>query len=150
MSTYFVDTSALAKRYIVEIGFRWVRSWILPSADNIIVLSNISTIEMISVLMRREREGTISQSDRIQAQNNFLHHVENQYLMVDLDSDVLEEARNVLLRHPLRTLDALQLASALDAARALRISPTFVSADTRLLSVAAAEGFAVDDPNTHP
>lgn len=57
-------------------------------------------------------------------------------------------------RHPLRAYDAVQLASALRASRALqaaRLPPLlFLSADDRLTAAATHEGLATDNPNAHP
>jgi uncharacterized protein len=71
-------------------------------------------------------------------------------LLIDLDETVLDRARDLLLKHPLRTLDAIQLACALEAAHLFNIQPNFISADTRLLTAASAEGLPTDDPNLHP
>lgn len=149
MSAFFVDTSALAKRYIIETGSAWVRSWILPSGGHSITISALSTVEMVSLLMRREREGAILKTVRIRVQNSFLRHASNQYQVIELNNPVLKEARDLLTKYELRSLDALQLASAIQVARIISIKPTFISADTRLLD-AAAEGFATDNPNAHP
>jgi hypothetical protein len=58
-----------------------------------------------------------------------------------------------LTPHSLRTLDALQLASALDSRRLLADpsqseieSVTFVTADARLLAITALEGFQTENP----
>ena len=54
-------------------------------------------------------------------------------------------------RHPLRSLDALQLASAL-VARTLALGDelVFVTADTRLAAVASLEGFSFVNPLAPP
>jgi hypothetical protein len=59
--------------------------------------------------------------------------------------------------HPLRTLDAIQLASAIVSRQLVRQKALangdallFVSADTRLLAIAAAEGFPVRNPMLLP
>ena len=67
-----------------------------------------------------------------------------------MGNTVLEAARFLVGRHPLPTLDALQLASAQRAVSLLGEPITFVSSDRNLLNAAAAEGFAVDDPLRHP
>lgn len=150
MSEFFVDTSALAKRYIPEVGTSWVTKWIEPQANNIIVVSSITSVEMVSVLMRREREGSVSATDRTRLQNDFLFHVQKQYVVVAVSKEVLVEARRLLVSYPLRALDALQLASILYIKQSTDFQPTFISADTRLLDAAAAEGFTTDNPNKHP
>jgi len=150
LSLFFVDTSALAKRYVAETGSIWVRSWILPKFSNTIVISRITTIEIISLLARKQREGILTAAEILRVRNNFFAHVQTQYITVGFEERMLKVSRRLLLKYSLRTLDAIQLASALDAKQTLGILPTFVSADTRLLTAASAEGLPIDDPNTHP
>jgi hypothetical protein len=63
-------------------------------------------------------------------------------------------ARLLLEHHPLRTYDALHLASALlvnDQLVAVGLPPlTFLAADNRLLTAATLEGLTVDNPNNYP
>jgi predicted nucleic acid-binding protein len=67
---------------------------------------------------------------------------------------VIECAGQLLDRHSLRAYDAVQLASALVASRALADAalplPVFLSADNDLLVIAQAEGLPTDNPNLHP
>jgi predicted nucleic acid-binding protein len=150
LSDFFVDTSALAKRYIPETGSAWLTGWVEPIAGNVVIISAVTIVEMISLMVRREHEGNISTSARIKIQNDFLLHVEREYLVIELDKDLLTSARSVVVNHQLRTLDALQLASAVVAEKSLGIKITLVSADQKLLPAAVAEGFMVDDPEQHP
>lgn len=149
MNVYFVDTSALAKRYIEEKGTDWLLSWILPEAENIVVISDITTVEMISLLARRLREGTLTTERTEILRTNFLLHSDKEYLLIPVDEDVLQRARQLLQKHTLRTLDALQLASALVAAEILEEPVIFVAADQNLLTAAANEKFVTDDPMLH-
>jgi predicted nucleic acid-binding protein len=150
LSIYFADTSALAKRYIPEVGSGWVQGWISPASGHITIISALSTVEFISLLARRQREGNVSVADFNRLRLDFLFHVRQQYRVIALGQNVLGRAQQLVAKHPLRTLDALQLASAHTAASVLGTFPIFVTADQRLLAVAAAEGFPTDDPNTHP
>jgi predicted nucleic acid-binding protein len=149
LSVYFADTSAVAKRYLPEAGSAWVQSWIDPASGHLTVISALSTVEFISLLARRQREGNLSSADFNRLRSDFLFHVQRQYRVIALRQIVLVQAQRLVARHPLRTLDALQLASAVAAARALGAFPFFVSGDQKLLAVATAEGFSPDDPNTH-
>jgi uncharacterized protein len=150
VTTFFVDTSALAKRYIPEIGTSWVLSWILPPAGHVVLMAELATVEMFSLLARRQREGKLAPTQVSILQASFLLHVEEEFLVVPLDSVVLQSARQLVTRYPLRTLDAIQLASALQGVNTLNEPMTFVSADVNLLAAAAAEGFTTEDPNAHP
>ena len=84
----------------------------------------------------------------------FNEHCATEYRFVELDPNVVGLARHLLDRHPFRAYDAVQLASALRASRALqaaRLPPLlFLSADDRLTAAATYEGLATDNPNTHP
>lgn len=147
---FFVDTSALAKRYLTETGSTWVKSWILPISGHVIVISELAQIEFFSLLKRREREKTLSPTSVTGLQNAFLSHLKTDYLTIDVDKPLLRNARNLVNQHPLRTLDAIQLACALHANQFLNQAITFVSGDNNLLAAAAAEGFLIDNPNNHP
>lgn len=150
MSVYFADTSAFAKRYIPEVGSAWVQSWIMPTAGHSTIISALSTVEFVSLLARRQREGNVSVTNFNRLRLDFLFHAQQQYYLIALRPDVLRYAQQLVAKHPLRTLDAIQLASAQVAANALGMFPIFVTADHRLLAAAAAEGFPTDDPNLHP
>ena len=63
---------------------------------------------------------------------------------------VLVQARSLVSAHPLRSLDAIHLASALRAETIVNEAVLFLSADNNLLGAATAEGFATDNPTLHP
>ena len=150
MSTFFVDTSALAKRYISEIGTQWVLSWMLPQHGHVIVISALSTVEMFSLFSRRQREGSLTTRQASTLGLQFLYHVSNEYLAVNIDADVLSLSQQLLTQYPLRTLDAIQLASAQHTSQVLHEPMTFITGDQRLLQIARQVGFKTDDPNLHP
>jgi predicted nucleic acid-binding protein len=150
LSAYFLDTSALAKRYLVETGSGWIKSFFLPTLNQVIVISELTPVEMFSLLARRQREGYISPQDAAAFRADFLVHFEKQYLVVNLESSILLQARSLVTNYKLRTLDAIQLASAIHASNILGEPLTFLSGDIDLLNAASSEGFAVDNPNVHP
>lgn len=55
MTVYFLDSSALLKRYITETGSTWINS--LIKAGHMIVISQIAPIELMSGISRQKREG---------------------------------------------------------------------------------------------
>ena len=146
MSIIFGDTSALAKRYLPEAGSGWMRR---IAVSSLLVIAELATVEMFSLLNRQCREGTITNEMKVAIQRVFLRHVETEYMVILSDASVHNHARALVDRHPLRTLDALQLASALRARAKLNAPLDFISADRNLLTAAAAEGFNVDNPNAH-
>lgn len=150
MTAYFVDTSALVKRYVNEPGSTWVRSWIELPADNTIIASELVAVEVYSALARRRRDGTLDANAVSLLQNDLLGHIQSEYVIITLESKILVRARRLIDQYPLRTLDAIQLATALYATSLSNVALYFICADVNLLAAAAAEGFAVDNPNQHP
>lgn len=150
MSVYFADTSALAKRYIPENGSSWVLSWILPNSGNVTIISELSAVEIVSLLARRQREGSLSTANMSVLAGNFQVHMMHEYLVVPLESAIITNARHLVLQYPLRALDAIQLACAKHIAHLLPTQLSFISADQRLLSAARLEGFPSDNPNNYP
>jgi hypothetical protein len=150
VSTFFVDTSALAKRYLTEIGTDWALSWIEPHASNVILISELALVEMRSLLQRRMREGSLTSDNAARLKGDFRIHAQREYLVVLLETSLLNMAEHLIDQHSLRTLDAMQLACALHSRAILDETITFVSADKNLLKAAAAEGFPIENPTDHP
>ena len=150
MSSYYVDTSALIKRYLTEVGSTWIENITDLASGNIIVICDLTAVEVFSTLARRRREATIAPADVLVLQTQFLADFGQEYLSIVLENVVLSRARDLLNRYPLRSLDAIQLASAIEASIILGEPMTFVSADKNLLSAALGEGFHADNPYNHP
>ena len=123
MSEFFADTSAIVKLYVAEAGSSWVHSWGNRVSGNIIVISQVTSIEVVSALSRRQREGKIVPADFITLRGAFLTDKDQFYLTIDIDDRLIIQARNLVAKHSLRTLDAIQLASALEASQLLGIRP---------------------------
>lgn len=154
MTHYFMDTSALIKRYVREVGTPWIQSITTRSARNIIFIAHITQAEVVSGAMRRKREGTIPARTARAVRLLIDRHVSREYRVIGLTRQVVQRAEDLLELYPLRAYDSIQLASALGSNARLvtaGLPPiTFVSADTRLLTAAAAEGLTTDNPTAHP
>ena len=154
MTTYYVDASALIKRYVQETGTAWIRALVAPTAGHTLLTARITMVEVYSALARRRREGSVPAADCAIAAQAFAAHSVNDYDFVELDLNVVALVRNLLEQHPLRAYDAVQLASAFIANQALQAAPLlpliFLSADDRLNAAAMAEGLSFDNPNFHP
>jgi predicted nucleic acid-binding protein len=154
MTQYFLDSSALIKRYIVEPGTTWVRSLSNRSRGHMVIIAHITQIEIVSGASRRVREGTLTTRTARAVRLLIDRHARREYVVVGLTPQVVRRAEDLLAGHPLRTYDAVQLASAMESNTRLVVaglSPLiFVSADVRLLVAAAAEGLMTEDPNAHP
>lgn len=59
MAVFFLDTSALVKRYVAEVGSQTITELISAAGVNIFI-ADITRAEFASALNRRLREGSIS------------------------------------------------------------------------------------------
>lgn len=153
VGAYFLDSSALAKRYVSEIGSDWIQEITAPSSLNLLIIARITWVEVTSALARREREGHLSTDTISRALDTLRYDVDTQYQVVELDQALAEVAGQLVMQHPLRAYDAVQLASAQriqSAFAAVEAPPfTFLTADDRLLAVAQSEGLPADNPSLH-
>ncbi len=99
-------------------------------------------VECASALRRREREGRVAIDAIREAQQRLLAWRET-WLEVQPGAGVRERALRLLAFHPLRSLDALQLAAALQGAEQRPGSLPFVCLDRRLCEAASREGLPV-------
>jgi len=149
---YYLDTSALIKRYVAEIGSDWIRSLVDPVTGNLLLTSRLTVVEARSALARRRREASIDADDHEFIIGALADHALAQYHFVELEEAVVRLAGDLLDRHPLRAYDAVQLASALEMNSALVMSGlsglVFLSADDRLLVAAQREGLKAVNPHS--
>jgi predicted nucleic acid-binding protein len=154
MPAYYFDTSALAKRYVVEVGSSWVQAVVAQQSGHMIYTSVLTQPEIVSALQRRVREGTLAADQAQQLARRVLEHMTQSYALTTITPPVNTQACVLLHRHPLRAYDALHLACALAVrepiTRQQLSGPVFVAADDALLAAAAAEGFPVENPLQHP
>jgi hypothetical protein len=133
---YFLDTSALVKRYLMESGSDTVRA--LFRRRHRIVVSRIAYAELIAAIARASREGVITET----ARNSVFSRIDNDFSaleVTELRRALMETIPRLVLRHPLRAYDAVQLASAL-LWKERRTVVEFWGADNRLLEAAQTEG----------
>jgi predicted nucleic acid-binding protein len=153
LTAYFMDSSALVKRYVSETGTDWIHELAAPQSQNRLIIARIAWVEVCSALARRQREGALSPEHVALTVDNLHYDLDTQYQIVELDRAVMELAGQLVARHPLRAYDAVQLASALCIlpafAHAQSTSLVFVAADDYLLAAAQAEGLRTENPNHH-
>jgi len=146
MGKYFLDSSALVKRFIREEGTARVLELVrgVPGLR----VSRLALVEVTSTLVRRARGGDL-EADVL---DGLLRGLENEFRS-RFDVQPLSEATfmrgaDLVRSHALRAADAIQLASALECAAALsnRSDLTLVSSDHELNAAAEQEGLTVLDP----
>lgn len=148
MAVIAFDTSALIRRYDRrEPGSETVRSLCQRVAGHTLLVAQITSVEVASALARKGREGLIGPPELDQIWRLFRQHRRDQYRVLAVTDVVYARAERLIFAHPLRTYDAIQLASALTAAELLRdLAPDFrfCTADRLQASAAADEGLLVE------
>lgn len=134
MKTFF-DSSALAKRYINEEGSQAVNDLCMDASE--LAIGVICVPEIISALNRRLREGSISRSVYIEAKQSLSDDVLDA-IVINLTPAVVAVCVSILESNPIRAMDALHVACALECKAQL-----FVSADKRQVSAAKRIGLRV-------
>jgi uncharacterized protein len=154
MAVHFVETSALAKRYISEIGSAWLRALLDPVAGSETFIARIAAVELIAAITRRERVGSLATSDAMTARTAVRADLAAEYQVVEVTEALIHRAMALAEVHGLRGYDAVHLAAAMEVnvlCVASGLPPVLlISADAELNAAAIAEGLAVEDPNAHP
>lgn len=154
MSDFFLDTSAIVKRYSPEAGSGWIKAITDTIAGHDITLAEITLAEVAAAFAAKARApGGITIEERDQALADFLRDCDEHYDLLSISREVIDLAVSLTQRHKLRGYDAVQLAGALIVNTELLAeglpSLTFVSADEDLVDAAEAEGLLTENPNLH-
>jgi predicted nucleic acid-binding protein len=137
MITYF-DTSSLLKFVIKEIGSEEnLNIWNLSDEK---VCSQLTRTEMHSALMRKVREGSVSVS-AVRGRLDEMDKLFADVILVDITSEVIDASCELVKTLPLKSADAIHLATALMVRADL-----FSSSDKKLCTAASESGIAVTDP----
>jgi predicted nucleic acid-binding protein len=150
---YYLDSSALVKRYVAEVGTDWMSCLYTVEAGNTLYTARVSGAEIAAALFRKAREGALAVPDVQAAITKFKADFRRRYQIVEITDRLVDMAMALVERHALRGYDAVQLAAALElqgTRAALSLSPIhFVCADDRLNQAADKEGLATENPNQH-
>lgn len=153
MSIFYLDTSALIKRYAREQGTDWVIALTNPLAENDLYTVRMTGPEMIAALYRKVRTGELPLDDAQRAAANFRADWAQQYQIIEVNVTVADRAMTLAERYGLRGYDAVHLAAALtlhDLRQEMELPLlTFVSADDAQSQAALAEGVLVENSNRH-
>jgi len=148
---FFVDASALAKRYHQEVGsdvVNYLLDELLDSAPGRGAISPLVLSETIAVLTRLRNAGRIPGSLFQRAIARVLLEARAMDLQ-SVDNDVILGSIPLISRHNINASDALYLHQALNLHRLLRVMGhelVLLASDRRLLRAAEKEGLAVFNP----
>lgn len=135
---FFIDTSALFKRYQLERGTALV-SRLLEESDEPVFISSITIVEIVSNLKRLYEIDKITTEEQFLKQRTFFYQDIGalDITILDVSAEDIIKAEDLILKRYMKPLDSIQLAIALNLKRD---SITFVSSDRRLCKIAEEEG----------
>jgi predicted nucleic acid-binding protein len=144
-SPIYLDASALVKLFVPEAESDALNEALIDAED--VILSDLALTEMASALGRRTREGSLTPlvAHRLYREAEKLAA---SCRRVELTPPIHRHAERLLLLsldNPLRALDALHVATALDAEAA-----TLVTYDPRLREAARSQGLFVAPDSASP
>ena len=134
MKTY-LDSSAFAKRFVDEAGSDRVESACAHASE--LGLSVICVPEIVSALNRRRREHSLTKHQYTEAKRRVFDDIRDADI-IDLTVPVVGSAITVLEESPIRAMDALHIACALEWDAQI-----FVSSDKKQLTAARRAGLKI-------
>ena len=137
----FLDTSALAKRYIQEPGSEELEDLFCTVATDVFV-STLAFPEFSAALGRKIRYQEIAAEAATNAMKEFEQDWYNLFIKIDLTDTIASSASSLALEYPLKGADAVHLAIAISAKTAL-----FVVSDNQLLKVSGELDLKAYDPS---
>ena len=153
MASYFLDTSAIVKRYFPEQGHSWVLALCLPAQGNRLYISQAALVEVVASICRKAREQVVTVAERDLLIDIFRQDSQNNYTIIPVTSSVYTFAGNLCRSHSLRAYDAIQLACAISLLEEAAVNqapqPIFVCADTNLITIASEEGLHAENPGMY-
>jgi predicted nucleic acid-binding protein len=142
MASYYLDTSALFKRYVQEEGSDVVNS--LFDKGEPLFIAAITLCEVTSNLRRLVDVDEIIKGEEFAVlRATFLGDVGDTILeVIESTTEIILSSLDLASKKYLTPIDAIQLATALSLAE----KPVFVCSDQKLLRLAVENGLAVLDP----
>jgi len=136
----FWDSSAIIPLCLKEPASETIRT--LAKSDEDIIVWWGTKVECLSALSCRRREGSIS-ADAERRARNALKALASAWSEVQPTEIVRQRSERLLMVHPLRAADSLQLAAALVWSEDRPQGLEFISLDKNLCEAAFKEGFTV-------
>jgi len=99
MPAYYFDTSALAKRYVVEVGSAWVQAIVTEQSGQTIYTSVLTQPELVSALRRRVREGLLEAPEAERLAQQVLEHMTQSYALAAITPSVITRHSAPLTYH---------------------------------------------------
>ena len=143
--TCFVDSGALVKRYVNEVGTGWVNA-LFADASSRLYVAHVTGVEVVAALARRHPVRNV----RI-AIKAFQSDFATGFAIIRMTDAVIDNAILLAQKYKLRGYDAVQLAAGVAVLTNSESEQVlFIASDVELLGAAKAEGFQIANPNDYP
>lgn len=115
MSAFYLESSALIKRYSIETGSRFVVKLMQPSSKNRLYLVKITEVEVCAALTRKRKGLTMTAAAATKSIVRFRRNFAARFVKSDITDALINNAIHLSDLYTLRGYDAVQLAAALEA-----------------------------------
>lgn len=147
MPIYYLDTSALLKRYRTEQGSVILNELLgTKHTDEVFVTSYFTALEAEAVVARALRGRVLSREAYRVLLSRFAQDLGDGILIQPVSNPVIADSIDLTRRYGLRAADAIHLATASRVKQASSLQNVFVASDRGLLDCAQREGFYLLDP----
>jgi len=147
LAFYYLETSALVKLYVYEIGTEPLLALTTAEPPHRFAISSLAQVEFRAAIRRRQRAGEVRPLEADRQVQAFTEHSQGVFVVQPLTDSVLDIALLLVDAYALKGYDAVQLAGYLSLRSVTGgEEPIFVCADKSLLAAARSEGCAVLDP----
>ena len=151
MAVFYLDTSALVKRYRTEEGTEFIDTLFrkIEKSEDRLATSFFSALEFISALRRLLKGEQITQEAFFDSTARFVADLEKYFIISSVDDTVVSRSLSLIIKHAIKTADAIQLSSVLhlkEVSAESREELLFVVDDEELSHAAQDEVLTVLNP----
>jgi hypothetical protein len=151
--SFYLNASALAKRYVPETGSLLVDEIFDKVPGDRVYLLNVGVGEVVSILVRKKNAGAISDAYFRQALLDFEAEIVRtaDINKIPISNRLATSCLSLIVTHSINSTNAVSLRSALAISQKLRAGSddlVLVASDQRLLRAAQAEGLSTFNPES--
>lgn len=153
MPIYYLDTSAVIKRYIPEPGSDVVEELFdgLTDSDEL-ATSYLTLLEVNSTTARLLKGRAITRREYQRTLNQFIQDISDYgFTLIPVQNKLIDRSTEIAREYFLRSLDILHFASAMIASEMLSVGQEIymVSADRELIAACESYGIPALDPQSN-
>jgi len=151
MAVFYLDTSAIVKRYRTEEGTEFIDTLFekIEKSKHRLATSFLSVLKFISALRRLLKAKEIIQETFTDSVARFAADLENYFIISSVDDTTISKSISLIIKHAIKTADSIHLASVIELKEILKESKerlVFVVDDKELYTAGLNENLKVINP----